>query len=89
VTSQGKEQKVKIDYPTDWKYKLIALEKKHIQDVVKDALDDDKKHKLEISNKSKTGKFISMTLSLQVVSEEERIYLFKKFESSEHIKYVL
>jgi putative lipoic acid-binding regulatory protein len=88
VTTQGNQKKVKINYPTTWKYKLIAKKQEHIEDVVNGTITE-KKYKLSVSNSSKGGKFISMSLEVQVVSEEERLHLFKQFETHQDIKYVL
>jgi putative lipoic acid-binding regulatory protein len=88
VTTQGNQKKAKINYPTTWKYKLIAKKQEHIEDVVSGTIIE-KSYKLTASNSSSGGKFISMNLEVQVVSEEERLYFFKQFETHEDIKYVL
>jgi putative lipoic acid-binding regulatory protein len=88
ATIIDKNHKAKIDYPTTWKYKLIARDRKFIEDIAKVVLKD-KKYDMSLSNASSKGKFVSMNISVQVISEEERLSFFGQFESDENIKYVL
>jgi len=81
-------QKVVIEYPSVWTYKLIGYEKKAIQKAIHDVIVE-REHKLEHSNKSKTGKYVSMNLELLVTNEDERTFIFKALKDHKNIKMVL
>ncbi|MDD5771861.1 MAG: DUF493 domain-containing protein [bacterium] len=72
-------EKPKIDYPCEWTYKIIGYE----GDVVEKALPSvmgDVSYKFCTSNKSKTGKYTSFNLTVNVESEEKRIEIFNKIK---------
>lgn len=82
------KEKLELTYPTSWTYKVIGLEKKEIQKAIKEIILE-KEHSLEHSNKSKGGKYISMTLEMLVMNEDERNFIFRSLKSHEAIKMVL
>ena len=81
-------KKAKIDYPCQWQYKLIGRFEELIRDDVKKILKN-KEHTLEVSNKSKKGKFISLNLFVKVHNEEERINTFNQLNKSQVIMQIL
>jgi len=82
------KQKVEIEYPSMWTYKLIGAEKKALQKAIHDVIVE-RDHKLSHSNKSKTGKYISMNLELVVISDDERNFIFDALKKHQNIKMVL
>jgi len=82
------EQKLELTYPTTWSYKIIGFEKKAIQKAIKEIILE-KEHTLKHSNKSKTGKYISMNLDMIVMNEDERNFVFHALKSHTDIKMVL
>jgi putative lipoic acid-binding regulatory protein len=82
------DKKVVIEYPCNWCYKVIASEKKVLEQAVKDVIDE-REHKLSPSNKSKTGKYTSMNLDLLVHNEDDRTFIFEALKKHADIKMVL
>ncbi len=82
------KQKVELEYPLEWSYKLISLDKALIQKVVHEVILD-REHKLSHSNASKTGKFVSMNLDLLVHNEDDRNFIFDALKAHQDIKMVL
>ena len=80
--------KVVLEYPCSWAYKLIASEKKALEDAIKDVIDE-REHKLSHSNNSKSGKYISMNLEMLVHTEEDRNFIFEALKAHQNIKMVL
>ena len=82
------EQKVLIEYPCNWCYKVIATEEAALKKAISDVIDE-REHKLEHSNKSKTGKYVSMNLDLLVHNEDDRTFIFDALKKHQAIKMVL
>jgi putative lipoic acid-binding regulatory protein len=87
-TINDSQQKVVIEYPCNWCYKVIATEKKALEQAIRDVIDE-REHTLEHSNKSKTGKYISMNLDLLVHNEDDRTFIFDALKHHQDIKMVL
>jgi len=83
-----KGKKLEIEYPCNWCYKVIASEKEALQKAVKDVIDE-REHTLTDSNKSKTGKFVSMNLDMLVHNEDDRQFIFDALKKHQNIKMVL
>jgi putative lipoic acid-binding regulatory protein len=81
-------QKAKIDYPTSWTYKIIATSVTDIEHAVSNVLKD-KKRSLKPSKTSKKGRFISMDMITEVLSEKERTDTFHEIYGQPGIKMVL
>jgi len=82
------EQKVLIEYPCNWCYKVIATERAALEQAIHDVIDE-REHKLTSSNKSKTGKYTSMNLDLLVHNEDDRTFIFEALKKHQAIKMVL
>ena len=87
-TINDSEQKVLIEYPCNWCYKVIATEKAALEQAIRDVIDE-REHKLSPSNKSKTGKYTSMNLDLLVHNEDDRTFIFEALKKHQAIKMVL
>ena len=87
-TINDSEQKVLIEYPCNWCYKVIATEKAALEQAIRDVIDE-REHTIEPSNKSKTGKYISMNLDLLVHNEDDRTFIFDALKRHQDIKMVL
>ena len=81
------KEKLELEYPCSWTYKLIGLEKDVIQQAVHDVIIE-REHKLNPSNKSKTGKYISMNLDIIIQNEDERRFIYEALKAHQHIKMV-
>ena len=83
-----REQKLELQYPCSWCYKLIGYEKEAIAVAIKEVILE-KEHKLSHSNASKTGKYISMNLDIVIHNEDERNYIYESLKAHQNIKMVL
>ena len=82
------EKKVVLEYPCNWCYKVIATEEKALKQAITDVIDE-REHTLEHSNKSKTGKYVSMNLDILVHNEDDRTFIFDALKKHQNIKMVL
>ena len=82
------KKKVLIEYPSAWTYKLIGHEKEAIKKAIHEVILE-RAHSLKHSNKSKTGKYVSMNLELVITSDEERNFIFEALKAHQQIKMVL
>ncbi len=81
-------KKVELTYPCTWKYKLIGYEKEAIQKAIHEVILK-REHKLNHSNASKTGKYVSMNLELLVHNEDDRNFIYEALKQHQHLKMVL
>jgi len=82
------QHKLELDYPCNWKYKLVVRCEHDINCIVKEILKD-RLHTISSSNQSKKGNFNSFTLDLEVLDEEDRKELYKLLGDHKDIKMVL
>ena len=81
-------KKLELEYPCNWCYKVIASEKETLEKAIKDVIDE-REHKLSDSNKSKTGKSVSMNLDMLVHNEDDRQFIYDALKKHQDIKMVL
>lgn len=79
--------KPQIDYPTQWEYRIIGKDKKELEEIVKGIFPSS--YTLKEGNTSNGGKFVSIVVSTEVASEEERNELFAKLKNHPQISMVL
>ena len=82
------DKKLELTYPCTWCYKVIASEKKALEQAIRDVIEQ-REHKLAHSNNSKTGKYVSMNLDLLVHNEDDRTFIFEALKRHQDIKMVL
>ena len=82
------KQKVVIEYPCTWCYKLITEHEDHTKAAIKDVISE-REHTLKPSNASKSGKYVSMNLELLIQNEDERNFIFEALKKHQQIKMVL
>jgi putative lipoic acid-binding regulatory protein len=80
-------QKLEVSYPTNWEYKIMVFSHVDINELLFDLVD--KKCKIKKSTQSRTKKFTSHSVEINVTCEDERKELFKKFEQHKEVKYIL
>lgn len=88
MTMEPIEGRPIIDYPNDWEYRLIGRSEKAILRAVTTVLGD-APHTLCPGNTSNKGRYISMSLTTTVETEEHRNALFKLFKDHESIVMVI
>ncbi len=77
-----------ITYPCKWEYKIIGLTPEEMSEATSSILDG-RKYNVNMSNVSRTGKYTSLTVSLTVENEEDRLAIFQKFSGDPAIKMVI
>jgi len=82
------KEKLQLDYPCNWKYKIVLLETICAKTVTKEIFEE-REHSLEESNVSKKGKFKSYTIEIEVHNEEDRKELYQLLGNHSDIKMVL
>lgn len=82
------DEKLVVDYPCRWLYKLICTDEKALLSAIKEILADSE-HRVLPSKKSRTGKYVSFNLEVMVHSEESRNFFFHALREHPAIKMVL
>ena len=81
-------QKPAVTYPCNWSFTLIGTDAEAIRESVAACLKPNV-YRLTPSNKSRTGKFVSLHLETEVASEDERNRLFARLQKTPSIKMML
>lgn len=87
-TINDRSEKLELNYPCSWSYKLIAGEKEALEKAIHDVISD-REHKLTHSKNSKAGKYVSMSLDLLVHNEDDRNFIYEALKAHQNIKMVL
>jgi len=82
------EHKLELDYPCNWKYKLVIRKEQNIKKIINEVLEQ-REHGVKPSKTSSQGKFKSYTLELLVHNDDDRKGLYQLFGDHEHIKMVV
>jgi len=88
ILNDKTKKRPEIKYPCEWRYKLIGQDRDKLEACVFDIMAQ-KEYTSSAGNISKNGKFVSMNVSCNVDSEEERNTLFKEFQDHEDVKMVI
>lgn len=76
-----------IHYPRLWEFRIIGEDKQGLERIVSELMT--KPYTLDEKNHSSKGRFVSMHLSVEVESEEERNALYQSLSTHKAIKMVL
>jgi putative lipoic acid-binding regulatory protein len=82
------KEKLELDYPCNWVYKLVVLETVSIKTTVKEVVSE-REHTIKESKVSKKGKFKSYVLELLVHNEDDRKELYRILGEHNNIKMVI
>lgn len=82
------EQKPEIDYPCLWQYKVIGNDKDKILAAISSVIGN-KEHTICESRKSSTGKYLSVNLELQVLSEDMRNHIFMELQRHPSLRMII
>lgn len=83
-----KKQKLHLEYPCLWIYKVIGANHDEMKSAVQDIIQD-RQCKISLSRQSETAKYISLTVELTVESESHRTALYEALKAHRAIKLVL
>jgi len=82
------DQKLELEYPCNWCYKVVGEEREKLENAIREVIQE-REHKLAHSNTSRTGKYISLNLELLVHNEDDRQFIFDALKAHQHVKIVL
>jgi putative lipoic acid-binding regulatory protein len=83
-----KKEKLKLEYPCSWVYKIIGPDKEKMQSAVAETIRDCK-YKISLSHTSQTSKYVCLNVELTVESESQRTALYEALKANSDIKMVL
>ena len=81
-------KKPEIAYPCKWLYKIIGSDRALITAGIAE-LFEGADYQLDESNRSKTGKYISLDLSVEVKDDQQRQEIFDALQEISSVKVVL
>ncbi len=82
------QAKPKIDYPCPWLFKVIGVGGGEVEEAIRKTVDANSCI-ITASKISSTGKYHSVDLEMEVVSEEHRNRIYRELSAHVSIKYVL
>ena len=82
------EQKLKLEYPCNWSYKVVGEEREKLENAIREVIVE-REHAISHSNTSRKGKYISLNLELLVHNEEDRQFIYEALKAHQHIRMVL
>ena len=82
------KEKVELEYPCNWCYKVIGESTEEIEKAVSEVVDE-REHRLTPSNKSKNGKYTSMNLDMLVHNDDDRQTIYEELKKHKNVKMVI
>jgi len=82
------DQKLELEYPCKWGYKVVGEEREKLESAIREVILE-REHKVAHSNTSRNGKYISLNLELLVHNEEDRQFIYEALKAHQHVKMVL
>lgn len=82
------KEKLKLDYPCSWVYKIVLLESANAKKVASSILEG-REHTVKESKVSKKGKYKSYNLDLLVHNDDDRKEIYSLLGDHQDIKMVL
>ena len=82
------KQKLRLDYPCSWTYKIIGRNPDDMQSAVHEIIRD---HpcRVSLSRRSETAKYVCLNIELTVESESHRLVLYEKLKAHPAINVIL
>ncbi|HOQ43543.1 MAG TPA: DUF493 domain-containing protein, partial [Smithellaceae bacterium] len=85
---ENKKQKLQLEYPCLWTYKIIGTDRDEMKCAVYEIIRD-RQCRITPSRQSETAKYFSMNVELTVESESHRTNLYEALKAHQAIKLVL
>ena len=82
------DREPEIHYPTMWSYKVIGSDEERLRAAVRHAVGS-LNHDLSVSNRSATGKYLSLHLRLVVHDKDQRHAIFHALRGHPDVRAVL
>ena len=88
MIQDSENKRPKIEYPTEWQYKLIGKDIDELLKAVEEVLPG-MEYEVKFSNVSRNEKYYSLNVLVTVTSEALRDIIFQKFSSHSEVKFVI
>ncbi len=88
IPNNGKNKPVQVDYPREWLFKVIGLDLELLKTAIEE-LFPDQRHRLNVSQRSSRGKYVSMDFLLTVASFEECDRIYQSLRNHPHVTIVM
>jgi len=85
---ENEKNDLKIEYPCKWGYKVIGSDVDNILLAIEKSVLG-LEYSVSPSNVSKTGKYISFNILMEVPNEVVRDLVFENLQKNEHINFVI
>ncbi len=82
------KQKLELEYPCKWQYKVIGQDAEAVQDAIREIVQD-RECLVSHSSSSSKGKYHSFNVELVVHDEADRVKNYEAFRSHAAVKMVL
>jgi len=82
------DRKVEIDYPCEWKYKVIGEACEKIENAVKEVFGD-RPHSCTPGRVSRQGRYHSYEVKTLVHNEDDRTEIYQQLKKHDDLKMVL
>ena len=86
--TNDKKQKLQLEYPCPWVYKIIGPDADEMQRAVAEIICD-RAYKITHSRDSKTAKYHCLNVELSVESESHRTALYEALKAHRAVKIIL
>jgi putative lipoic acid-binding regulatory protein len=86
--TNGGPPELNLEYPCPWTYTVIGTDEDRVRTAVAGVMGE-MAHELRFSHSSKTGKYRSYNLELEVRSEQERLRIYRELHDHSDITYTL
>ena len=87
MNGKNGNQKVSIDYPCRWFYKVIGSDEAKMRAAIADVIAGT--WDVTASRSSATGKYVSLNIAVQVENEQRRIAIYEALRKEPSVKMVL
>ncbi len=87
MIDKRENEEASIDYPCEWIYKVIGNDKESVHNAIASIIQDSE-YQINISNTSKTGKYLSFNVTVMVGDEAYRNKIYQAFKGHDDIKFV-
>ena len=77
-----------IDYPCVWSYQVIGTSEEAVRAAIAEAVPD-RDHEITLTNTSRTGKYSSLLLEIEVDSEAQRLTIFYRIAEHDDVRMVI
>jgi uncharacterized protein len=81
-------EKPKIDFPCEWSYKVFGSDKVQLEEAINQVLTE-RPYRIVKATKSSKGKYISLTIKLTIMNQEELDMYYNALAKHASIKIVL